>query len=339
MKPLERILSDARATPRHIILPEGGDPRVAGAALRLTQEGLARITLMDGPDLPGVRGLRAADAPDLAALADHWHRLRAPKGMTAARALEEMRDPIRQAAMRVRLGQADGTVGGAVATTAETVRAALQVIGRAPDAGIVSSFFLMLSCAPDAPVRGGMIFADCGLVVAPDADELAAIALSAAGSCRQVLAETPRIALLSFSTAGSAEHPSLIRLHEALALIRAADPDLEVDGEIQFDAALDGAIRARKAPGSRLTGRPNVFIFPDLAAGNIGYKIAQRLGGLTAIGPILQGLAKPANDLSRGCTTEDIIYATAITAVQAGKHQQQHSPDPAKTQAAHNRKM
>lgn len=316
MKPLERLFDTARADPRHIILPEGDDPRVARAAALLAEGGLARVTLMNGPEIPGVTALRPAEAPDLVELSAHWHQMRAARGMTAERALEEMRDPIRQAAMRVRLGQADGTLGGAVATTAETVRAALQIIGRAEGAGIVSSFFLMLSCGPEAPIRGGMIFADCGLVIQPDAAELAAIARSAAQSCRQVLAETPRVALLSFSTAGSADHPSLARIHEALALIRAAEPDLEVDGEIQFDAALDDAIRARKAPGSRLTGRPNVFIFPDLASGNIGYKIAQRLGGLDAIGPILQGLAKPANDLSRGCTTKDIINAAIITNIQ-----------------------
>ncbi|WP_018000606.1 phosphate acetyltransferase [Paracoccus sp. N5] len=317
MKPLDRIHAEARARARHIILPEGADPRVAEAARRITEQGLARVTLMNGPAIPGVTALDPAEAPDLAELADHWHRLRAARGMTAERALDDMRDPIRQAAMRVRLGQADGTVGGAVATTADTVRAALQIIGKAPDAGIVSSFFLMLACGPEAPVQGGMIFSDCGLVIQPDAAELAAIARAAAASCRQLLAEKPRVALLSFSTAGSAEHPSLGRLREALALIRAAEPDLEVDGELQFDAALDEAIRARKAPQSRLTGRPNVFIFPDLAAGNIGYKIAQRLGGLTAIGPILQGLARPANDLSRGCSVEDIVNATAITAIQA----------------------
>lgn len=273
---------------------------------------------MDGPAIAGVTALAPAEAPDLSELADHWHKMRAAKGMTAERALAEMRDPIRQAAMRVRLGQADGTVAGAVATTADTVRAALQIIGRAPDAAIVSSFFLMLSCGPAAPIKGGMIFADCGLVVAPDAAELASIALSAAASCRQLLAEEPRVALLSFSTAGSADHPSLTKIREALASVRAAAPGLEIDGEMQFDAALDDAIRSKKAPGSVLTGRPNVFVFPDLASGNIGYKIAQRLGGLTAIGPILQGLAKPANDLSRGCSVEDIVNASAVTAVQAG---------------------
>lgn len=316
MKPLDRIFDTARANPRHIILPEGDDPRVAEAAARLVAEGLARVTLMNGPDIPGVTPLIPAEAPDLPLLADHWHRMRAAKGMTAARATAEMHEPIRQAAMRVHLGHADGTLGGAVATTADTVRAALQIIGRAPDAGIVSSFFLMLSCRPDAPIKGGMIFADCGLIIDPDAAQLAAIARSAAESCRQLLAEVPRVALLSFSTAGSADHPSLRKIREALALIRAAEPGLEVDGELQFDAALDEAIRARKAPDSRLSGRPNVFIFPDLASGNIGYKIAQRLGGLTAIGPILQGLAKPANDLSRAATTKDIIAAAAITTAQ-----------------------
>lgn len=317
MKPLERILAAARATPRHIILPEGDDPRVAEAARRLAGEGLARISLMNGPQIDGVTMIAPAEAPDLDHLAQHWHRIRMARGMTPERAVIEMRDPIRQAAMRVHLGQADGTVAGAVATTADTVRAALQIIGRAPGAPIVSSFFLMLACEGGSPIKGGMIFADCGLVVDPDAVALAAIARASADSCRRILSEVPRVAMLSFSTAGSADHPSLAKIREALALVRAADPDLEIDGEMQFDAALDEAIRAKKAPESTLTGRPNVFIFPDLASGNIGYKIAQRIGGMTAIGPILQGLAKPANDLSRGCSPQDIVNAAAITAAQA----------------------
>ena len=319
---LDRLRAAARARPRHIILPEGDDPRVAEAAARLAQEGLARITLMNGPSIPGVDALDPAEAPDLVALSTRWHRMRAARGMSAERALDEMRDPIRQAAMRVRLGQADGTVGGAVATTADTVRAALQIIGRAPDAAIVSSFFLMIPPTPDRPdpdrpLPDAMIFADCGLVIAPDAAELAAIARASAQSCRRLLNRVPRVALLSFSTAGSADHDSLGRIREALALVRAAEPDLEIDGELQFDAALDDAIRTRKAPESRLTGPANVFVFPDLASGNIGYKIAQRLGGLQAIGPILQGLARPANDLSRGCTPEDILNATIITSLTA----------------------
>lgn len=317
MKPLDHILTTARSLNRHIILPEGGDPRMAEAARRLVGEGLARVTLMNGPEIPGTHRILPAEAPDLPHLAAKWQHMRAAKGMTPERALVEMADPIRQAAMRVRLGQADGTLAGAVATTAETVRAALQIIGKAPGAEIVSSFFLMLACGPEARIKGGMIFADCGLVIQPDARELASIARSAAQSCRQLLAQTPRVALLSFSTAGSADHPSLGRIREALHIVQRVEPDLEIDGELQFDAALDDAIRAKKAPGSRLSGRPNVFIFPDLASGNIGYKIAQRLGGLTAIGPILQGLARPANDLSRGCSVQDIVDAAAVTAVQS----------------------
>lgn len=317
MTPLDRILNNARELNRHIILSEGEDPRVIEAAKRITAEGIARVTLMNGPEIAGVGRIIAAEAPDLAELADHWHQMRASRGMTAERALSDMRDPIRQAAMRVRLGEADGTVGGAVATTAATVRAALQIIGKAPDAGIVSSFFLMQGTVPGEANPCGMIFSDCGLVIAPDAEELASIALSAAASCQQLLGDEPRLALLSFSTHGSAEHASLHRIRKARDLIREASPNLEVDGELQFDAALDDAIRAQKAPDCALSGRPNVFIFPDLNAGNIGYKIAQRLGGMTATGPILQGLAKPANDLSRGCTVDDIIAATAITAIQS----------------------
>lgn len=328
MKPLDRILEACRANPRHILLPEGEDPRIQQAAARAVAEGLARITLLGDPSrvIPALAALGCAPgavtvidpalAPDLDLLAAECHRLRAAKGVTPDQARALVRDPLVQAALRLRLGQADGTVGGAVATTSDTVRAALQYVGRAPGITTVSSFFLMLSCAKDAPIKGGMVFADCGLVIAPTAAELADIARASAASVRALLDEPPRVALLSFSTAGSAEHDSLARIRDALALIRATEPDLEVDGEIQFDAAIDDAIRSRKAPGSRLSGRPNVFVFPDLASGNIGYKIAQRLGGLTAIGPVLQGLNRPANDLSRGCTAEDVLAVIAVTSAQ-----------------------
>lgn len=328
MKPLDQIFATARAKPRHILLPEGHDPRIQAAAVQATAQGLARITLLGDPariaadlgtEAEGISVIDPAHAADLDLLAAECHRLRSPKGVSAEQARTLAADPLVQAALRVRLGLADGTVGGAVATTADTVRAALQFIGRAPGIATVSSFFLMLSCGPETRIKGGMIFADCGLLVAPDAQELAAIARASAASARALLHDTPRVALLSFSTAGSAEHASLARIREALALVRAAEPELEIDGEIQFDAALDDEIRLRKAPDSRLSGRPNVFVFPDLASGNIGYKIAQRLGGLSAIGPILQGLARPANDLSRGCTPEDVLAAIAVTAVQAGE--------------------
>lgn len=316
MKPLERIFAAARARQAHIVLPEGEDPRIREAASRAAAEGIARITLLNG-EAEGAGSLHPADNPALDQMIEAYHALRAAKGVTREDARRIMLEPIPHAAMMVRLGLADGTVGGAVATTADTVRAALQIIGKAPGARLVSSFFLMLDDRPDAASEGGMIFSDCGLVVDPSAEELAGIALAAAQSCRQLLAEEPRVALLSFSTAGSAKHPKLDKIRAALEIIRADAPDLIVDGELQFDAALDEAVRARKAPGSALRGQPNVFIFPDLAAGNIGYKIAQRLGGLSAIGPILQGLAKPANDLSRGCTTDDAIAAVAVTGAMA----------------------
>lgn len=327
--PIQKIYRRAHLAARHIMLSEGDDERVQAAAAAACTDKLARITLLGDPAgiLPALAALGARDgaisvidprhAPDVPELADSLHRLRAHKGVTASQARTLVIDPVLQAALRVRLGQADGTIGGAVTPTADVVRAALQIIGPAAGISTVSSSFLMQSPSAEQQLRQGTIFSDCGLVVAPDAGELADIAMAAASTCRALLGEAPRIALLSFSTAGSAEHPRLNVVRTALAILRERDQTLEVDGEMQFDAALDAEVRARKAPHSRLSGAPNVYIFPDLASGNIGYKIAQRLGGLDAFGPILQGLALPANDLSRGCSIADIIAVIAITAVQA----------------------
>ena len=232
------------------------------------------------------------------------------------KAAKAVQDPVVYAAMLVRLGHATGTLGGAVHTTGDIVRSAIQVIGVAKDAAMVSSFFLMYP-PKDAPENArAMLYSDCGLVIDPSAKELVEIAKASANSCRSLLRTEPKIAMLSFSTVGSARHPNVDKVTDALAGLKAEAPDLSVDGELQFDAAFTPSVGERKSPGSAVAGQANVMIFPNLDAGNIGYKITQRLGGYAAIGPILQGLAQPANDLSRGCSAEDVLEMIAVTALQ-----------------------
>lgn len=329
MKALDDIIARARSDPRHVVLAEGEDPRIVEGALRAVREGVARITLLGDTGRvarlveaaggrPAILNIEdPARSPRAEAYAAEYHALRRDKGVDEAMAWEAMREPLRFAAMMVRRGDADGTVGGAVATTAETVRAALQIIGKAKDSRIVSSFFLMMLCEPHHARKGAFVFADCGLVVEPDAAELSDIAVASARSYEALTGATPRVAMLSFSTSGSAMHQRVTKVVQATQMAREAHPALVIDGELQFDAAFVEAVGAAKAPTSPLRGEGNVFVFPNLEAANIGYKIAQRIGGAKAIGPILQGLAKPANDLSRGCDAEDVFHLIAVTSLQA----------------------
>lgn len=330
MKPLDHIIETAKASPRRIVLAEGEDSRIIEGAIRATREGLAKIILVGNRAAIKQRLVAAGGAPEdfqiedpaLSTLAPRLAKaycvLRAGKGVDEETAILALRSPLVFAAMMVREGEADGTVGGAVATTADTVRAALQTIGRAPGTGLVSSFFLMMLCAPHHAKKGIFVFADCGLVVEPDAASLADIAVSSARSFETLAGKPPKVAMLSFSTAGSAVHEKVSKVVEATRLAHVAVPELIIDGELQFDSAFVEAISDAKAPQSVLHGGANVFIFPNLDAANIGYKIAQRIGGATAIGPVMQGLAKPANDLSRGCSADDVFHMIAITVVQAG---------------------
>lgn len=330
MSVLQGLRDRAAARPAHIVLSEGHDPRVVAGAVSAVRAGIARITLVGPTDEvhrqltdtgASVGPMIAVEDPQTSSLTDEFAQtyfdLRKHKGISEDIAATQARDPLVFAAMMVRNGHADGTVGGAVATTSDTVRAALQIIGKANDAPLVSSFFLMALPDGHPSGRSAMIFGDCGLVIDPNAEELAAIAVASAASCKQLLGDAPKVALLSFSTKGSARHPAVTKISDAVEILQRDHPDLPADGELQFDAAFVPEVGASKAPGSTVAGQANVMIFPNLDAGNIGYKIAQRIGGADAIGPVLQGLSKPANDLSRGCTAQDVTNMIAVTTLQA----------------------
>ena len=328
MNILEQIKQKAAQLQKTIVLCEGEDSRVVKAAQDATREGIAKIVLIGDEDaiktanpdvdLTGVTIVNNLTSERLPEYIAKLCELRKSKGMTEEQASALLKDGTYFGAMMLKMGEVDGLVSGACHSTANTLRPGLQIIKTAPGAKAVTSFNLML-CPPQGNQYcpdGLVVFADCGLNPTYTSEGLADLAISTAKSAKAIAGIDPKVAMLSFSSKGSAKHDNVSMVAEATRIVQETAPELKIDGELQFDAAIVPSVGEMKAKGSPVAGHANVFVFPDLQSGNIGYKIAERLGGFMAVGPICQGFAKPMNDLSRGCKTEDIVACVAITALQ-----------------------
>ncbi|MCK4260967.1 MAG: phosphate acetyltransferase [Halanaerobiales bacterium] len=325
---MKNIKKAAKSNVRRIVLPEGTELRIIKAAEKIVKEELANVILLGrkeeieqvakeaGIELSGVEIVDPEKSEELKEYAKNYYELRKKKGITEEQAYEQMKNVLYYSAMMVKVGDADGSVAGSINTTGDVLRPAFQIIKTAPGMSVVSGAFLMVLNHPLVP-EGILVFADCAVNPNPDARQLAEIAV-ASGNTAKVLGKIePRVALLSFSTQGSASHELVAKVQEATTIAKEMAPDLQIDGELQADAAMVEKVGELKAPNSPIAGKANVLIFPDLQSGNIGYKLVQRLAGAEAIGPVLQGMAKPVNDLSRGCSVDDVVNLVAITVVQA----------------------
>ncbi len=320
---LNRMKAAAKADKKTIVLPEGEDPRTIEAAKKIVEEDLANLVILGDPakiDVPRVQVIdpTSPTAPKHEAYAQKFAELRAKKGVTIEQARAQMMDATYYGTMMVKMGDADGLVSGACHSTANTLRPALQILKTAPGTKLVSAFMVMCTQTPEFGAEGTLVFADCGLNIAPTSDELSEIAIASANSFKTFMGDVePKVAMLSYSTMGSAGGDTAKKVQEATAFAKEKAPELAIDGDLQLDAAIVPEVAQLKAPESTVAGHANVLVFPNLETGNIGYKLVQRFGRAEAYGPILQGIAKPVNDLSRGCSADDIVGVVAITAVQA----------------------
>lgn len=331
MELMKEFWKEAKSDVKRIVLPEGEEERNIIASAMIKKEGLAELILLGNTEkikskakelnaeIEGIQIIDPESSEKSSVYAKEFYELRKNKGVTMEKAEKTVKDPMYFGTMMVKLGDADGLVSGAVHTTGDLLRPGLQVIKTAPGISTVSSFFIML--VPDCHYgsNGMFLFSDCAVNPNPTAEQLAAIAISTAETAKNLCNMDPKVAMLSFSTKGSAEHELVDKVRKATEIAKNLRPDLQIDGELQLDAALVKKVAGQKAPGSSVAGNANVLIFPDLQAGNIGYKLVQRLAKAEAIGPICQGFAKPINDLSRGCSPEDIVNVVAVTAVQSQK--------------------